>query len=302
MRKVLKTALLFAFVASLTFAGGGPHWMTDVEKALAAEGKVMAHCISWGRRLYTAATPEQIAKCPAWDGQSEPPLSLGKAISAARARVRKDNPTFGPLEPGDIKLQPGHSGKWIYTIHFHGAAPHDGGSARAEFVVGVMMNGTTLARRFGDEPRRQKEKLMRGEPEVTRNGKSLPVAEAGLHDIEQRMKAIIIPEVDFRQANIRDVITFLDCRVAEYGAGLEKHVDTRVSVGIGRHFSQAERRAILPPHAIHWTGMPDEPLLTFAAQDISLLEALGIVVSVGELEYTIRGREVSINDPKKLVP
>jgi hypothetical protein len=75
-----------------------------------------------------------------------------------------------------------------------------------------------------------------------------------------------------------------------------------VSVGIGRHFSQAERRAILPPHAIHWTGMPDEPLLTFAAQDISLLEALGIVVSVGELEYTIRGREVSINDPKKLAP
>jgi hypothetical protein len=303
MRKVLKTALLFAFVASLTFAGGGPHWMTDVEKALAAEGKVMAHCISWGRRLYTAATPEQIAKCPVWDGQSEPPLSLGKAISAARARVKKDNPTFGPLESGNIRLQQGHSGKWIYTIYLDGDAPHDGGSARAEFVVDVMMGGTTLARRFGDAPRREEEQLAVGEPEVTRNGKSsLPVAETDRHDIERRMNEIIIPEVDFRQANLRDVIMFLDCMVSEHGAGREKHDDSRVKVGIGRHFTLAERRALLPPHAIHWSGMPDEPLLTFAARDIGLLEVLGIVVSVSEQEYTIRGRVVSIDDPKKLAP
>jgi hypothetical protein len=299
MRKVLKTAWLIVFVASLAFAGGGPNWMRDVKKELAAEGKVMAHCISWGRRLYTAATPEQIAKCPVWDGQSEPPLSLTKAISSARDCVQRDNPTFGPLEPRDIRLQKGHSGKWIYTIYLDGDAPHDGGSARAEFVVNVLMDGTILKRCYGDAPRRVAKQLVREKPEVTRNGKSLPVAETDRHAIERRMSEIIIPEVDFRQANIRDVITFLDGMVSKYGAELETHDDSRVRVAIGRHFTLAERRAFLPPHAIHWSGTPDEPLLTFAARDISLLEALGIVVSVGEMEYSIRGQEVSIDDPKK---
>ena len=141
---------------------------------------------------------------------------------------------------------------------------------------------------------------MRGEPEVTRNAKNLPVVEPDRHETERRMNEIIIPEVDFRQANVRDVIMFLDCMVLAYGAGREKHDGSRVSVGIGRHFTLAERRALLPPHAIHWSGMPDAPLLTFAARDIGLLEVLGIVVSVGELEYTIRGRVVSIDDPKRL--
>jgi len=63
MNTTLRMSVLTVFLASHAFAGG-PDWVGDVKKQLATNGKVMAHIISWGNRIYTAATPEQIAKCP----------------------------------------------------------------------------------------------------------------------------------------------------------------------------------------------------------------------------------------------
>ena len=300
MNRTLTMTLLLALLASHACAGGGPRWTDDVEKKLAAEGKVIAHLVSWGNRIYTAATPEQRAKCPNWDQGSEPPVTLAEAVEAARSRVQKDNPTFGRLELDKVRLEQGHSGRWIYTVQLEGKVPRDGDRAdRAEFLVGVMMDGTVLERQFGPVPGRMPELPMGGIPDITRTPSEFPVPEAQRHAIEQRMAAVIIPEVDFRQANLLDVVDFLDSMVAEHGDGVEKSDDTRLRLRMGDFFTTEEHRARLPPHATWWTGTPDMPLLTFAARDISLLEVLGIMVSVGGLEYTIHGNVVSINDPKK---
>jgi len=300
VNRVLTIALLFSLSASHACAGGGLRWTDDVKKELAAEGKVIAHLVSWGNRIYIAATPEQIAKCPEWDQVADPPVTLAEAVEAARSRVQKDNPEFGRLELDRVRLEQGHSGRWIYTVQLEGKVPRDGDQTdRAEFLVGVMMDGTVLERQFGPVPGRKPEPPLGGIPDLTRTPSEFPVPEAQRHAIERRMAAIIIPEVDFRQANLIDVVQFLDCMVSEHGGEIEKNDDTRVRVRMGEFFTTEDHRARLPPHATWWTGTPDMPLLTFAAHDVSLLETLGIMVSVGGLDYTIHGRVVSINDPKK---
>ena len=269
MNTILRTALLLGMLASHAFAGGGnwQNWVVQEKKDLAAEGKVMAHLIDWRNRIYTAATPEQMAKCPAWDQQSEPPLSMATAIQSARSRVQRDNPTFGHITLDNIKCDQGHSSKWVYTVRLRGQAPDDdGGSTRAEFAVDVMMDGTILERRFGPPFTQKLEQIETGEPEITRNGSAPPIEEGKLHGTERRMRGIIIPEVDFRQAALIDVVSFLDCVVSEYGAGIEKNDNSRVKIQMGRFFTTEELRGFLPPHAVYWSGTPGIPLLAFSSR------------------------------------
>lgn len=299
MNTILRITVLIVFLASHAFAGGGPDWHGDVKKALAAKGKVIAHIISWGNRIYTAATPEQIAKCPAWDTKSNPPLSVSDAIGLARLRVEKDNPTFGHLELDNVRFSHGDAGKWIYTIEFDGAAPlADGSNGRASFVADVMMDGTVLERQFYDDPSAQENELpIAGKPEVTRRAKDFPIKEAELHNVEMQMKNIIIPEVDYRQANWFDVVQFLDVAVSEYGPG-GKGNDKRLKIRIGQHLTWKQHRALLPPHSTEWNGIPDPPLITFSSRQMPLFEALAIVINLGNLNYTIQGNVVSVNDPR----
>jgi len=302
MNGILRTAVLLPLFASCAFAGGGPNWADDAKKNLASEGKVMTHIISWGNRIYAAATPEQVAKCPAWDGKSEPPLPVSNAIKLAHSRIGQDNPTLVRLELDNIKLQEGNSEKWIYTVEFNGEAQlDDGRTAHARFVACVMMDGTVLERQFYDPPLQQKDSpSIVGEPEITRTAGDLPPDTLALHAIERRMENIVIPEVDFRQANLLDIIDFLDHMVLEHGAGVDLNDDTRLRIRVGRHVTRQERRARLPPHALSWNdGTRDVCLVTFSARDMPLLKILGIVIEYGDLEYTIHGRVVSVNIPRE---
>ncbi len=125
------------------------------------------------------------------------------------------------------------------------------------------------------------------------------VVNVKLHEdhILDAMAKIRIPEVDFRQANIRDVIDFLHRAAVEHGAA------TRVPSFILKldgctHAAPAGPAGVPPVDPFAQScDIPEEgveTLITFSALDISLKEALDIVVDVAGLKWRIRNRVVMI--------
>jgi RNA polymerase sigma factor (sigma-70 family) len=82
--------------------------------------------------------------------------------------------------------------------------------------------------------------------------------------LEAKMSKIMLPEIDFRQAELRDVI-----RTLQQG---QKDVNVRLNLGDG--------------------DVP--PLITFSAKQISLLEAIKIVTKIAGLTYRITDDAVII--------
>jgi len=99
-------------------------------------------------------------------------------------------------------------------------------------------------------------------------------AAIGSHEIEDRMRKTIIPELEFRAANIRDVIDFFQehSRRSGDGKGVNMALDLKGA---------------------------EVPLITFKARRITLLEAMRIVMEVGNLHYEIRHGVLFIQ-PKQL--
>ena len=115
-------------------------------------------------------------------------------------------------------------------------------------------------------------------------------------ELLRQMQQIIIPEIDFRQANIHDVVKYLqEVSVAHdpEGTGVNIIVNLaskerpQASRG-GDPFAPGEREK-----------QPDAgvPLITFSARRISLLEAVRIVSRVANLQYGFVGRAVMIAPP-----
>ncbi len=116
-----------------------------------------------------------------------------------------------------------------------------------------------------------------------------------------KMRDIRIPEVSFRQANIRDVLTFLQQQSVEFDPTPERTgVNFILQLDPGRRAPAAvappPRRAdpFADPAATDAPRSVDEVLVTFTALDISLMEALDIVVDVADLKYRIRGNVVMV--------
>lgn len=119
--------------------------------------------------------------------------------------------------------------------------------------------------------------------------------------ISEKMEGIIIPEIDFRQANINDVVQFLQESSIEYDASPGKK-----GVNIILNLSGAEGGAIAAVLSDDGFGgdfgSTEAPvsggggadLITFRAREISLLEALKIVTDVANLKYRIEGNVVMI--------
>ena len=117
--------------------------------------------------------------------------------------------------------------------------------------------------------------------------------------ILNKMKAIKIPEVDFRQANIRDVIQFLQDASVEYDP--EPDPAKKTGVNIILNLGGARPGAGAPPGGglggepgVVEPGVAEAPPITFTARYISLLEALKIVTDVAGLKYRIEGSVVII--------
>ncbi|MBT3295573.1 MAG: hypothetical protein HN919_21020 [Verrucomicrobia bacterium] len=128
---------------------------------------------------------------------------------------------------------------------------------------------------------------------------------AGIREtIRLKMEQIKIPEIDFRQANIHDVIDFLQMASVDFDLTDvpedEKGVNIILSLGQGEATAAATPAASDDPFASMLedgegaAGAGGVPLITFTARYISLLESLRIVTQVANLKYRIEGSVVMI--------
>ncbi|MCE9614957.1 MAG: hypothetical protein K8T26_11810 [Lentisphaerae bacterium] len=118
--------------------------------------------------------------------------------------------------------------------------------------------------------------------------------------ILKKMESIIIPEIDFRQANINDVVQFLQESSIEYDPAPDKRgVNIILNMGAG------DAAAMAPAAAAGEFGdfgaTEEAPaaaggaeLITFRAREMSLLGALKIVTDVANLKYRIEDNVVMI--------
>ena len=131
--------------------------------------------------------------------------------------------------------------------------------------------------------------------------------------IIKKMENIRIPEIDFRQANIRDVIDFLHDQSVENdpdagpsgGKGvnfiLKLPEDTAVGGGGGGDMGEADPFGA-DPFGGGDAGFDDlgggagsgEILVTFSVLDVSLLDALDYAVDIANMKYRIKGNAVII--------
>ena len=90
------------------------------------------------------------------------------------------------------------------------------------------------------------------------------------------MEAIRIPEIDFRAANIHDVVAFL--------------------MEAGKEFDKNKKgvNLLLDLHADKPDAGQEVPLITFSARDITLLESVKLVCKVANLKYFVRDGVVMI--------
>ena len=123
--------------------------------------------------------------------------------------------------------------------------------------------------------------------------------------ILSKMEAIRIPEIDFRQANIHDVVNFLQEASVEYDPSDDPNAPKGVNIilnlqAIGETDASAPAAEADPfgfgaAEPVGGGGPGgDVPLVTFNARYISLLEALRIVTRVTRLEYRVDGSVVMI--------
>ena len=119
--------------------------------------------------------------------------------------------------------------------------------------------------------------------------------------IFDKMSKIRIPEIDFRQANINDVIQFLQNASVEFDDTGDEVRGVNIILNLQAGGGQTARPA--RPAAEDVFGSEESsvqheaggiPVVTFSARYISLLEALNIVTKVAGLKYRIEGSVVMI--------
>ena len=126
--------------------------------------------------------------------------------------------------------------------------------------------------------------------------------------IRQKMGNIVIPEIEFRQANIADVITFLSDASREYDEddvpAAERGVNFVLDIG---DTGGAEADSGFGAGGGDLFGEPTEPaassggipLLTIKSHYVTLLQTLDTVMDLANLKYRIQGNIVRIMPKNK---
>jgi general secretion pathway protein D len=133
------------------------------------------------------------------------------------------------------------------------------------------------------------------QPKVT-----APKVESDRLEILSKMEKIKIPEIDFRQANINDVVAFLQTASVEFdeseSESEKKGVNIILNLGVAPPAAApaSDKGEPFPEAAAPASGPTEVPLITFSARYITLLEALKIVTSVANLKYRIEDTVVMI--------
>lgn len=129
---------------------------------------------------------------------------------------------------------------------------------------------------------------------------------SGAESIIKKMERIIIPEIEFRQANIHDVIDFLNKASVE--ADKAEPDPSKKGINIILNLNPAGGGASAAPAAAKpgeidfggtqaapaGGGGPQVPEITFTARYISMLSAMKIITSVAGLRYRVDGNIVMI--------
>ena len=98
--------------------------------------------------------------------------------------------------------------------------------------------------------------------------------------VEITLHAIKIPEVLFWGANLSDVVEFLNKTAASYD---KKKYDKTVYVMLGKDAMDT-----------------NPPLITFACNNVSILEVLKFITAVTDLKYEVENGVVILGSKKKL--
>lgn len=120
-------------------------------------------------------------------------------------------------------------------------------------------------------------------------------------EIQKKMQAIVIPEINFRNANITDVITFFETASREYDSPdtpPEKRGVNFVLKTVGGSAPAAAPQMSLDPFASAVSpggsdnagGVP----ITFTARFVTLFDALKTVMDVSNMKFRIKGTIVTI--------
>ena len=119
--------------------------------------------------------------------------------------------------------------------------------------------------------------------------------------IERKLKSIMIPEINFRQANLTDVITFLSDASRENDT--ENTTPDRKGINFILQTSSSTQSAAEvtddpfgAPAADVGASAGGAPTFTFSAHYVPLKDVLDIVMSTGNLKYRIRSNMVVIMD------
>ncbi len=104
----------------------------------------------------------------------------------------------------------------------------------------------------------------------------VPVAER-IPSIQERLTRTVIPEMDFRQASVKDIVDFLRKAAVEHSPYRE---DRHKNVNIIVNMTPAALRR-LPP-------------ITISARDLTLLDAIKALCGAANVQYVIEPRWVTI--------
>ena len=138
-----------------------------------------------------------------------------------------------------------------------------------------------------------------GEPKAVVEDNTTITAKISEADrITAKMASITIPEIDFRQANINDVVTFLQEQSVEgdpegRGVNIILNLSSAEGGGAVMQPSYAEFGDFSAEAPI-LAGPASFELITFRAREISLFDALKILTDVANLKYRIAGNVVMI--------
>jgi len=116
-------------------------------------------------------------------------------------------------------------------------------------------------------------------------------AESREAKVERKLRGIVIPKLEFRQADIREVIEFLVQTSRELDPA---KAGVNIVLNLGAGVEKAAARKDRFAQAGVTNRVSDGPLITFSARHLSLEEALKIVTQSAGLKYRVQGNVVMV--------
>jgi hypothetical protein len=123
MKRIVLLMLVPCAIA-LSQSPPGHEWLHKLSQELSEKGSALlnVHTADDGTQKYYAVSARQLAGCPEWDGNGDPPLRLSAAVELARRHLAKRHPEHDnfPFSSGRICSTGtvAYSNRWYYSLEF----------------------------------------------------------------------------------------------------------------------------------------------------------------------------------------